>query len=123
MVAAGSTATSIVNLKGKTIAVQFGAGPDTWLRAQLKNAGLNAETDVKLVNVPVSSQLSVIQSKAADAVVPTEPVGSQILSLVPGTRVLLPGAAILTAPAIITALAPLIPHTPQLSPKPAPPIP
>ncbi len=114
MVATGSTATSIVNLKGKTIAVQFGAGPDTWLRAQLKNAGLNAETDVKLVNVPVSSQLSVIQSKAADAVVPTEPVGSQILSLVPGTRVLLRGGGIVDGRAIITGLGPWIAQNAKL---------
>lgn len=94
MLAPGNTAQTIADLKGKTIAVAFGTAPETWLRTQLKRAGLDADKDVKLVNVSVPNEMSVLQSKGVDAGMPIEPYSSLILKQVPGARVLIRGGGI-----------------------------
>jgi NitT/TauT family transport system substrate-binding protein len=105
---AGVTAATAANLRGLTIGTQFGSAPDLWLRTKLKQAALNPDQDVKLVNVTSANMPSVMVSKAVDAVVTTQPYTSFILSTLSGSKVLMHGGGIVDIRVGITALGPWV---------------
>ncbi|MDE3100700.1 MAG: ABC transporter substrate-binding protein [Chloroflexota bacterium] len=94
VVGPGFKGNTVADLKGAKIAVAVGTAPETWLRLVLRNAGLDPDKDVKLINVAVPNQLSTLQNKGADAAVPAEPYGTLMLEKVPGSKVLTRGGGL-----------------------------
>lgn len=110
----GLTASGVADLKGLTIATPFGGAPELYLRTRLKSAGLDPDKDVKLVNITFPNELSAMQSKAADAVMSTEPYGVLILKQVAGSRVLVRGGGLSDNRITLGALGPWIAQNPKV---------
>ncbi len=84
-------AASVADLRGKKIAVSLGGGTETYLRAQLRKAGLDATKDVQLVNVKYTDMVAAMTSKTVDAAATSEPWGSLIIAKVSGSKALIRG--------------------------------
>jgi len=72
-------ATSIEDLKGDTIGVPFGSGPQPTLYAWLEEAGLKIGKDVYVVNVTPTGMAEAIQTKSVHALMSWEPTVSVLL--------------------------------------------
>jgi len=73
VVPADSPIKSLSDLRGKTIAVAFGTDSQADLLVAIKAAGLVADKDVKLINVPPNEQPAALEQKLADGVVLRQP--------------------------------------------------
>jgi sulfonate transport system substrate-binding protein len=73
VVPADSPIKSLADFKGKSIAVAFGTDSHVDVLAALKALGLNAGTDVKLINVPPNEQPAAFEQRLADGVVLRQP--------------------------------------------------
>lgn len=114
LVRPGLTATNISQLKGKKIASVFGSTPEIWIRTRLKQAGLNPDTDVQLINVAYANMLSVLQTGAADAAVPVEPYGELIKATLPGSTIMVRGGGIVDGHQLYVATPQWIAQNSQL---------
>jgi NitT/TauT family transport system substrate-binding protein len=101
----GVTATTEAGLKGLKVATQFGGGSETWCRASLRAAGLNADKDVTLVNSTAANFLSVLQSGGADAICAVEPYPSLVQAKLPGSRVLVRGGSVSESRILLDSLS------------------
>lgn len=115
MIRPGVAVDKVADLKGKTIAVALGTAPETWLRTTLKSAGLDPDKDVKLVNVAVPNELSVLQSGGADAGMPIEPYSSLILKTLAGSKVLIRGGGLVDGRVNVIAMAPWLDQNPKIA--------
>lgn len=106
LVGPDSKATKPAEIKGATVAVGLGTGPETWLRTTLKNVGLDADKDIKMVNVTQPNIQSALQSRAATVGVPIEPYSSQIVAQIPGSRIIGRGGGIVDSRVMLTVLDP-----------------
>ncbi|GEO27299.1 lipoprotein [Alicyclobacillus acidoterrestris] len=79
--------TSIAGLKGHTIGVPEGTSGQMILNLALKKAGLKT-SDVKIVNMDVSSEVSAFVAGHVDAVATWNPYSSEIQQQVAGAKVL-----------------------------------
>ncbi len=73
MVRSDVEANDIADLKGKTIGVPFGSGPQPTLYRWLEEMGLKIESDVKVINILPNEIGEAIKSKRVDAVMTWEP--------------------------------------------------
>jgi sulfonate transport system substrate-binding protein len=74
VVSENSPLKSLTDFKGKSIAVAFGTDSHADLLASLQEAGLNPQTDLKLVNVPPIEQPATLEQKLTDGVVLRQPL-------------------------------------------------
>lgn len=77
----------IAQLKGKKIGVTFASSAHVLILDLLKQAGMNADSDVSLINLPAPNLLSAYQGNQIDAAVAWTPAFDRIKTL-PNTRVL-----------------------------------
>jgi NitT/TauT family transport system substrate-binding protein len=88
------TGTTVADLRGKTVGLPLGTVNEVWLRRLLAANGMNADTDVHVVNVKAADLLATIQSRSADAVVHTEPTPTNITTKVPGAHIITRGGGL-----------------------------
>lgn len=80
--------TSVKDLKGKTVAAQFGTSSETILNLALKQAGL-AKTDVKIVNMDMAGATSAFIADKVDAACVWSPSTTQIKKSVGEDKVIM----------------------------------
>jgi taurine transport system substrate-binding protein len=83
---------SVADLKGKKIGVTYASSAHVLLLDVLRQAGLNPDRDVSIINLPATNLLSAYQGKQIDAAVAWTPAFDRIKA-VPGTHVLLDDTA------------------------------
>ena len=82
-----SDVSHISQLKGKKIGVTFASSTHVLILDLLKQAGLNADKDVSLINIPSNNLMSAYQSNQVDAVLAWTPSFDRIKAL-PNTKML-----------------------------------
>ncbi|KAG3177032.1 hypothetical protein PC129_g25531, partial [Phytophthora cactorum] len=80
------------DLKGKKIGVTYASSAHVLLLDVLRQAGLDPDRDVSIINLPATNILSAYQGKQIDAAVAWTPAFDRIKA-VPGTHVLLDDTA------------------------------
>ena len=83
---------SVADLKGKKIGVTYASSAHVLLLDVLRQAGLDPDRDVSIINLPATNLLSAYQGKQIDAAVAWTPAFDRIKA-VPGTHVLLDDTA------------------------------
>ncbi|MNU36702.1 putative aliphatic sulfonates-binding protein precursor [compost metagenome] len=83
---------SVADLKGKKIGVTYASSAHVLLLDVLRQAGMNPDRDVSIINLPATNLLSAYQGGQVDAAVAWTPAFDRIKA-VPGTRVLLDDTA------------------------------
>ncbi len=83
---------SISDLKGKKIGVTYASSAHVLLLDVLRQAGMNADKDIAIINLPATNLLSAYQGGQIDAAVAWTPAFDRIKAL-PNTRVLLDDTA------------------------------
>jgi NitT/TauT family transport system substrate-binding protein len=73
----GANILRVEDLKGKTLGVFPGPTAVTFCRLILEKHGINPDTDLKFVELPVASHVPALQSGTVDAVFTYEPTGTQ----------------------------------------------
>lgn len=84
--------TSVAGLKGKKIGVTYASSAHVLLLDVLRQAGMDPDKDVSIINLPATNLLSAYQGGQIDAAVAWTPAFDRIKA-VPGTRVLLDDTA------------------------------
>ena len=84
--------TSVAGLKGKKIGVTYASSAHVLLLDVLRQAGMDPDKDVSIINLPATNILSAYQGGQIDAAVAWTPAFDRIKA-VPGTRVLLDDTA------------------------------
>lgn len=82
---------TLMDLKGKTIGSFPGPNAVTFCKLLLKQAGLDPQTDVKLVELDVSTHISALSSGTVDALFTYEPTATQAV-MEKGAINFMPGA-------------------------------
>ncbi|MDE3100717.1 MAG: ABC transporter substrate-binding protein [Chloroflexota bacterium] len=110
----GFDAKGVADLKGHSIATLVGNATELWLRTQLTEVGLGIN-DVKIVNAPMPSMLSIIQRGAADAAITAEPYGVLVLDTVSGSHVVARGGGFAETRVLLTTTGPWLQQHPDLA--------
>lgn len=105
VVRAGVDVTSVTDLRGKVIGTTLGGGQDSWLRARLRDAGVE-DDEVTFANVASADMLAAMQSGAVEAVGVTEPYTSLILDQVPGSKLVVRDGGFAEARIVLVAMDP-----------------
>lgn len=73
-----SPAQTLTDLRGKRIAVPFGTTPYMHMIQALEKAGLDADKDVKLVNIPADALTATLETGDVEAIAYNEPLPTKI---------------------------------------------
>jgi ABC-type nitrate/sulfonate/bicarbonate transport system substrate-binding protein len=110
----GAGITDVAGLRGKTVAVSFGGGVDLWVRTQMRNAGIDPETDATMVNMRFANIPAALQTSQIDAGATSEPYGSLALATVPGSSLVVRGGGLVDLRGLLVGMDDWIAENPDI---------